>query len=383
MDGPHNDALEIVIFIKQRGLPIEGTGRVTLMQHAEEKSYQGMIRYLQRLAKVPKSIMPYIDRQSMGTPNLAILIFNRYAVGVMGFLFCFTVLISHYIVYVRPLILNDFPQVAGAFELVAALFLFMWQKAILSDPGVEGKRKIGNSAVEEGQRALANGENFSAARLCYTCWRIRGPRSKHCPMVDGCVEGFDHYCVFIDNTVGGGNHRLFVTVLCIEILMQSIYSSMYFYAFKTVLHSDPYTGKRWHACGIMVIMLFNCAVLCGLTGLCKSQFTGILQNLTYYEVIKRPSLTHFWPSPGRFQNPFHDGFLGNCVAFWTKSRRMTFADKDDPWAESNRLLASASTGGKANCARALQRTVRSLFPWCRCAHRAKTADEDNTDMKDV
>merc|ERR1719487_2353136 len=108
-------------------------------------------------------------------------------------------------------------------------------------PGVEGKLKHGETAVEDGQRALAKGEYFSAHRLCYTCWRIRGPRSKHCPMVGQCVEGFDHYCVFIDNTVGGGNHRLFVTVLCIEITMQCLFEFMYFYAFKTVIQSPPYT----------------------------------------------------------------------------------------------------------------------------------------------
>merc|ERR1719487_2891626 len=136
-------------------------------------------------------------------------------------------------------------------------------------PGVEGKLKHGETAVEDGQRALAKGEYFSAARLCYTCWRIRGPRSKHCPMVGACVEGFDHYCVFIDNTVGGGNHRIFVTVLCFEILMQILYSVMYVYALKTVFYAAPFEGKRMHLCGIFVAMLFNGGVLCGLTGLCK------------------------------------------------------------------------------------------------------------------
>lgn len=169
-------------------------------------------------------------------------------------------------------------------------------------------------------------------------------------------------------------------MLCLEILMQSLYACMYFYAFKTVFHAAPYVGKRWHLCGIFVVMLFNGGVLCGLTGLCRAQCLGIVQNLTYYEIMKRQSLPHFWPSSTKFQNPFHDGYLGNCIAFWTKSRRMTI-DPDDPWAESNRRLASASTGGPGQ--RACQRTVRSLFPWCRCAHRARTADEDNTAMKDV
>merc|ERR1719183_3093998 len=128
-------------------------------------------------------------------------------------------------------------------------------------------------------------------------------------------------------------------------------------------------------------MMFNGSVSVGLTGLLRSQWSGILHNLTYYELTKRQATPHFWPPGGRFQNPFHDGYMGNIIAFWTKSRRMTF-DPTDPWAESNRIVAEASTGG--SCVRACRRTVRSLFPWCSCAHRSKTADaESNTSMKEV
>ena len=47
--------------------------------------------------------------------------------------------------------------------------------------------------------------------------------------------------------------------------------------------------ERWHLCGIFVVMLFNGGVLCGLTGLCRAQCMGIVQNLTYYEIMKRQS----------------------------------------------------------------------------------------------
>merc|ERR1719313_1377370 len=179
--------------------------------------------------------------------------------------------------------------------MTAALFLVMWQRAILSDPGAEGKRPQGNSAVEDGQRALAKGEYFSAHRLCYTCWRIRGPRSKHCPMVGQCVDGFDHYCVFIDNTVGKGNHRIFLMVLITEVSMQLMFSFMYAYALKAVLGAEPYTGKRWHVSHLFSALMFNSFVSLGLLGLCKQQWTGVFTNLTYYEFLKRQSTPHFWP----------------------------------------------------------------------------------------
>ena len=67
--------------------------------------------------------MKYVEKSTLGSTNCGIVFFNRYAVGVFGFLCCFTVLVFHYITYVRPLILDPtlgLPEVAGAFELVAA-----------------------------------------------------------------------------------------------------------------------------------------------------------------------------------------------------------------------------------------------------------------------
>ena len=46
MDGPHNEALDIIIFIMQLGHPILGTGRMTLKEYASEKNHGGLIKYL-------------------------------------------------------------------------------------------------------------------------------------------------------------------------------------------------------------------------------------------------------------------------------------------------------------------------------------------------
>ena len=171
--------------------------------------------------------------------------------------------------------------------------------------------------------------------LGYTCWRLRGPRMKHCPAVGACVEGFDHYCAFSDIAIGEGNHRLFVCVLFLEILMQISCAFVQFYAFKLVLAMAPYDGRWWHLCHIFVATLFNGVVLVLLTDLERAQCIGIVGNLTYYEVQKRQSIPHFWPTSTLFQNPFTDGYYGNCTAFWTNSRRMTI-DPADPWAESSK-----------------------------------------------
>ena len=35
-------------------------------------------------------------------------------------------------------------------------------------------------------------------------------KTKHCKLCEGCVNGFDHHCMWVDNCVGYKNHRIFV-----------------------------------------------------------------------------------------------------------------------------------------------------------------------------
>jgi len=45
---------------------------------------------------------------------------------------------------------------------------------------------------------------------CSTCKTPKVARSKHCRMMGRCVEKYDHYCPWINNTVGGLNFRYFL-----------------------------------------------------------------------------------------------------------------------------------------------------------------------------
>ena len=61
---------------------------------------------------------------------------------------------------------------------------------------------------------------FIQGRVCPTCGTPKVARSKHCSFKGRCVERYDHYCPWIDNTIGCLNQRFFLLfVVSTEILL--------------------------------------------------------------------------------------------------------------------------------------------------------------------
>eukprot|EP00397_Hematodinium_sp_SG-2012_P019859 GEMP01020430.1.p1 GENE.GEMP01020430.1~~GEMP01020430.1.p1 ORF type:complete len:443 (+),score=69.60 GEMP01020430.1:169-1497(+) len=94
-----------------------------------------------------------------------------------------------------------------AFLMVMTSFLF-WLTCSFSDPGTITRRNA---------RALTKVYPFDKQIFhkgrCNTCKTVKPARSKHCGLCDVCVGRFDHHCIWINNCVGIGNHRLFLGFL--------------------------------------------------------------------------------------------------------------------------------------------------------------------------
>lgn len=47
--------------------------------------------------------------------------------------------------------------------------------------------------------------------------------SKHCQVCQKCVIGFDHHCLWLNCCIGSRNYTQFITLLCLSILLFSMY----------------------------------------------------------------------------------------------------------------------------------------------------------------
>merc|ERR1719499_2746485 len=95
------------------------------------------------------------------------------------------------------------------------------------DPGKLPARTKGASGVEELMRALdSDGPTNSVpdiSRLCTTTWVLKDLRTKYCAQTGACVQEFDHWCVWLNCSIGKKNHRQFMCLAIVENLTQITY----------------------------------------------------------------------------------------------------------------------------------------------------------------
>jgi palmitoyltransferase len=105
---------------------------------------------------------------------------------------------------------------APFYELIigGSFALYCW--TAFSNPGMVKKRARGDSAVEEVQDLLVKSGGSADVvpeNLCYTCWIYKDAEVRHVALIDQCVPGLDHYCVWLGTAIGLKNHRRFVVFL--------------------------------------------------------------------------------------------------------------------------------------------------------------------------
>lgn len=120
------------------------------------------------------------------------------------------------------------------FNLLFILFCLSYTAIVVIDPGYITQsyipRFIPSSQSNEFQRQKSN-ESVANEKLnnfpqthrlqdskfeptfCHECNVWRPPRAHHCRRSNKCVIDFDHYCPWIGQSVGGNNHKHFITFL--------------------------------------------------------------------------------------------------------------------------------------------------------------------------
>ena len=98
------------------------------------------------------------------------------------------------------------------YALAAVLMQLTYAQAHLSTPGLIETGKASREKYEAALQAAADGSLVDAGSmpaLCHTCRIVKPLRSKHCSTAKRCVPMFDHYCPYINNTIGGANYLYF------------------------------------------------------------------------------------------------------------------------------------------------------------------------------
>jgi hypothetical protein len=266
-------------------------------------------------------------------------------------LVCVSMAMFEYLMDLRMTSYQVAPTAALLFELGVPMSVALFAFVVFKDPGKIPARTKGHSGVEELMKALDGGSEDSSAldisRLCTTTWVLKDLRTKYCTQTGACVEEFDHYCVWLNTSIGKGNHREFVGLAIVEWCTQVVHIYL---CWCMTLSLVPYQSLGNWVFGVMtgypllaLIWIVQIITAPWVFMLVLHQGRLIAMNLTTNEMMNMHRYEHFWSAvqlaPGRtqkmFRNPFNKGnYLKNCLDFWWSRGR------------SDRGPASATSGCK-------------------------------------
>ncbi|CAE7210713.1 PAT24 [Symbiodinium sp. CCMP2592] len=194
------------------------------------------------------------------------------------------------------------PVTAFLFELLVPLSLGFFTFVALGDPGTVPARPQGNSAVEELMKVIDSPagdiEPPDINRLCTTTWVMKGLRTKYCVQTGACVEEFDHYCVWLNNTIGKANHRQFVGLAIVEFFTQVTHVRLCMVTVMSLIPYQSFTQWMWGAITsyplLTMIVVIHCVTAPWVLMLTLHQSRLVLMNLTTNEMMNMHRYEHFW-----------------------------------------------------------------------------------------
>ncbi len=104
--------------------------------------------------------------------------------------------------------------ICGIFLLYAVYFSYVM--VVFTSPGdtlEESFREEDVFAFSPELPSIDAMNELSLLRSCNKCEIIKPPRSHHCSVCDKCVIKMDHHCPWINNCVGHGNYRYFISFM--------------------------------------------------------------------------------------------------------------------------------------------------------------------------
>eukprot|EP00418_Pyrodinium_bahamense_P082143 CAMPEP_0179051544 /NCGR_PEP_ID=MMETSP0796-20121207/21300_1 /TAXON_ID=73915 /ORGANISM="Pyrodinium bahamense, Strain pbaha01" /LENGTH=586 /DNA_ID=CAMNT_0020748089 /DNA_START=66 /DNA_END=1826 /DNA_ORIENTATION=+ len=248
-------------------------------------------------------------------------------------LVCVSMAVFEYLMDLRSTSYQVAPTASMLFEVGVPLSLALFFWVALTDPGKVPAKAKGKSGVEELMRALEENDLErkvpDISRLCTTTWVLKDLRTKYCSQTGACVEEFDHWCVWLNCSIGKKNHRQFICLAVVEWLTQVCHVYLCWCMARALV-----TYQSMGSWLLTVVSGYPLLALIGFVQLLTAPFVLMLivyqsrlvaMNLTTNEMMNAPRYEHFWvmkpTSSGHLQrmyrNPFtKGGIFKNCLDFW-------------------------------------------------------------------
>jgi palmitoyltransferase len=151
------------------------------------------------------------------------------------------------------------------------------------------------------------------AALCPTCKIVKPWGTKHCGTTNKCVKRFDHYCPWMGNVIGKGNHRDFVFFLILETLAMAIAFAVAVARLRQA--GGAHTQAPFTVTYITVFMVLDGCVLFPVLFLTAAQIGQVLRNITTNELANAHRYHYLRDANGKFHNPFDKGIAANVKSF--------------------------------------------------------------------
>mmetsp|Transcript_8952 Transcript_8952/g.13456 ORF Transcript_8952/g.13456 Transcript_8952/m.13456 type:complete len:728 (-) Transcript_8952:148-2331(-) len=217
--------------------------------------------------------------------------------------------------------LTEDPALFWTALLSLAVTIVLWVVVvwIRTDPGMVDTRADDFDEVMK-QSILSGGTAPSATTYCRTTLVKKPIRSKYCTSSGFVVARMDHHCVWLNNAVGYGNHRMFMLLLYSHLFTNVATLALFIRA----LHRDTSTAAASVVTGELIsqrmllltaLTVFLLIISCGILVLVVEQTHNIVTNMTTNEKVNRARYWWMKGPDGKPLNRFDRGPVTNILEF--------------------------------------------------------------------
>lgn len=197
-------------------------------------------------------------------------------------------------------------------------FALWFRLAVLGcDPGsIDSRVKDFDTIMD---RSIASHGSPSSSYCCRTTLCIKPMRCKYDRATELLVARMDHYCIWLNHTIGFKNHRLFLAFLVSQFVLSFLFATLMIRSLVRELGqvcgvAEALLGPHYFF--VTSLLAVTLAVEVGLIALLFDQMTNIVMNRTVNEKLNYSRYPYMVDEFGNYCNKFDKGWFSNIMEFF-------------------------------------------------------------------